>query len=261
MLNQRSGNPAMRAFADVHEEAGEGVMTLQGVAARALLLLALVIAGAAYSWLKTAPSLTGVEMVGTRVVSPLHTNVQAYLALGGIGGFVLALVTCFVPRIAAWTSPIYAFLEGIVLGSLSAIFQKAYPGIAVGAMTMTVGVFVAMLLIYRFRILRATENFTIGVIAATCGICICYLIAIVMRFFGMDLPFIHETGWAGILFSLAVVTIAALNLVLDFDLIERGCNQGAPKYMEWYGAFALMVTLIWLYLEILRLLAKMRGKK
>jgi uncharacterized YccA/Bax inhibitor family protein len=181
---------------------------------------------------------------------------------GGIlGGFVVALVTIFKRNWSPFTAPIYALLEGLALGGISAIFELRYPGIAIQAVGLTFGTLFVMLLAYKTGIIRATQGFKVGVIAATGGIAVFYLIGMVLRvFLHYQVPVIYAGGIWGILFSLFVVIVAALNLVLDFDLIESGVNGGAPKYMEWYGAFGLMVTLIWLYLEILRLLGKARRR-
>jgi uncharacterized YccA/Bax inhibitor family protein len=182
--------------------------------------------------------------------------------MGGlIGGVIVALVTIFKKEWSPVTAPIYALLEGLVLGGISAVFEKSYPGVAIQAVGLTCGTLFVMLLAYKSGIVRATQGFKIGVIAATGGIAVFYLIEMVLGyFFHIQVPVINSSGPWGIAFSLFVVIVAALNLVLDFDLIEAGVNNGAAKYMEWYGAFALMVTLIWLYLEILRLLAKARRR-
>ena len=182
--------------------------------------------------------------------------------IGGVfGGFVVALITIFKKTWSPFTAPIYALLEGLALGGISAILESRYPGIAVQAVGLTFGTLFVMLLAYKTGVIRATERFKVGVIAATGGIMVFYLIGMVLRmFFHFQIPVVYSGGIWGILFSLFVVVIAALNLVLDFDMIETGVNGGAPKYMEWYGAFGLMVTLIWLYLEILRLLAKARRR-
>ncbi len=158
------------------------------------------------------------------------------------------------------TAPIYALLEGLVLGGLSAIMDLRYPGIAVQAVSLTFGTLFVLLLAYSSRIIQVTQKFHLGVIAATGGVMVFYLLQMVLGFFGVRFLSVNGSGMIGIGFSLIVVAIAALNLVLDFDFIERGVNYGAPKYMEWYGAFGIMVTLVWLYLEILRLLSKMRSR-
>src|SRR5262249_30218582 len=174
---------------------------------------------------------------------------------------VVALVTVFKQEWAPATTPVYAALEGVVLGIVSMIFDRRYPGIALNAAALTIGTLAVMLVAYRSGAIRASENFTRGIVAATGAIALVYLVSIGVGFFGGRMPLIHDSGPIGILFSLVVVAVAALNLVLDFDLIERGAQSGAPKYMEWYGAFALLVTIVWLYLELLRLLAKLQGRR
>ena len=183
------------------------------------------------------------------------------LVVGGvIGGFVVAIVTVFKQTWAPYTTPLYAALEGLALGGISYLFERSYPGIVAQAVFLTFGTLGALLFAYRSGIIRATENFKLGVFAATGGVGVVYLLSFVLGFFGISVPLIHSSGIFGILFSLFVVVIAALNLVLDFDFIEEGAERGAPKYMEWYGAFGLLVTLVWLYLEILRLLAKLQRR-
>jgi uncharacterized YccA/Bax inhibitor family protein len=238
---RRTGNPALtdasfRGLAGT----GEGVMTLQGTVNKTGLSLLILLAGAAITWNMAQPVLL--------------------MLLGLIGGLVLALVTTFKKTVAPYTTPAYAFLEGLLLGGVSAMYQRQYKGIVIMAVGLTLGVLAALLAAYSSRLIRVTENFKLGVFAATGGIALLYLVSMVMGMFGKRIPFIHEAGLIGIGFSLFVVVIASLNLVLDFDFIERGAASGAPKYMEWYGAFGLLVTLIWLYLEILRLLAKIMGK-
>ena len=161
---------------------------------------------------------------------------------------------------APFTVPVYALLEGLFLGGISRFFEDRFPGIASQAIILTLGILGALLLAYKSKLIKPTENFKLGIAAATGGIFLIYMINIIMGFFGSSIPMIHESGMIGIGFSVFVVIIASLNLVLDFDFIEQGVEQGAPKYMEWYGAFGLLVTLIWLYLEILRLLAKLQSR-
>jgi len=242
----RTGNPALNAktferFGPI--AAGEG-MTIEGTVNRAAFLLLILMATATWTWTQTFAG----------------TPVQGYLWGGLLGGFAVALVTIFKPAWAPVTSPIYAALEGLALGAISAIFEARYPGIVIQAVALTFGTLVALLLAYRSGLIPVTENFKLGIVAATGGIAVFYLVAMGLSFFGIRIPFLHEGSWLGIGFSLFVVVIAALNLVLDFDFIEKGAEHGAPKYMEWYGAFGLMVTLIWLYLEILRLLSKLRSR-
>jgi uncharacterized YccA/Bax inhibitor family protein len=183
------------------------------------------------------------------------------LIVAGIGALIVAFVTTFAPRQAMFTAPLYALLEGWVLGGISSVFEKQYSGIVLQAVALTAGVLAALLLAYATRLIRATENFRLGVFAATCGIALLYLGTLVLSLFGYKVPYLHDSGPIGIIFSLIVVVTAALNLVLDFDYIERGVARGAPKHMEWYAGFGLLVTLVWLYLEILNLLAKIRGRK
>ncbi|HEX4070053.1 MAG TPA: Bax inhibitor-1/YccA family protein [Planctomycetaceae bacterium] len=242
-----TANPAMNE--SVYQRAGfadasTSVMTLEGTVFKTAVLLVILMGGAICSW---TPSISTTPLSG------------GLMTIGFLGGFVMAMVTIFVPRISPYTSPVYAGLEGLALGGVSSLFEKSYPGIAIQAVGLTFGVLAVMLGLYGTRIVQVTEKFKIGVIAATGAICLVYLVDMVMSFFGARIHFIHDAGWVGIGFSLVVVGIAALNLILDFDFIEQGVRRQAPKYMEWYGAFSLMVTLVWMYLEILRLLAKTRG--
>lgn len=222
-------------------------MTLGGTVNKTALLLIGLIVTAAFSWRRAM----GAEDPST---------LMPYIMVGAIGGLVVALVTVFKKDWAPLTAPIYAVLEGLFLGILSAFFEMMYPGIVLQAILLTFGTLASLLVAYKSGLIRATENFKLGVAAATGAIALIYLIGFVMSFFGSGIPYIHESGTIGIIFSLVVVVIAALNLVLDFDFIEQGVAQGAPRYMEWYAAFGLLVTLIWLYLEILRLLSKLRSR-
>ena len=215
-------------------------MTIQGTVNKTGLALLLLMASATLTW--NSPEASGLIWVGA------------------LGGFIVALITIFNKTAAPYTVPVYAVLEGLFLGGISRIFESMYPGIVQQAVFLTFGTLGALLLAYRSGLIKATENFKLGVTAATGGIAFVYLVSIVMGFFGIHFSMIHSSGPMGILFSAFVVVIAALNLVMDFDFIEEGAENGAPKYMEWYGAFGLLVTLIWLYLEILRLLAKLRKR-
>lgn len=243
----RTSNPALNEKAFKGQVAIGEAMTLQGTVNKTGVLLLCVVATAAWTWglsRSPAPEAVGPWMIG-----------------GLIGGFVVALVTIFKKNWSPFTAPIYALLEGLALGGISAIFEKTYPGVAIQAVGLTLGTLFVMLLAYKTGMIRATQSFKIGVIAATGGIAVFYLVEMVLSmFFHINVPAINASGPWGIAFSLFVVIIAALNLVLDFDMIETGVSGGAPKYMEWYGAFGLMVTLIWLYLEILRLLGKARRR-
>jgi uncharacterized YccA/Bax inhibitor family protein len=242
----RTSNPALSAEAfQIEDAAARATMTLEGTATKTLVLLGIVV----------------VEQTGRiNAVSTVPGNVWGYLVFGAIAGLIAALVTIFKPAWSPVSAPIYAAFEGCFLGAFSAMFEYMYSGIVLQAVTITFGILASMLLAYRFRLVRATENFKLGVLAATGGICLVYLVSIIFRLFGGTVPFIHETGLIGIGFSVFVVVIASLNLVLDFDFIESGVDHGAPKYMEWYAGFGLLVTLVWLYIEIVRLLAKLRSR-
>jgi uncharacterized YccA/Bax inhibitor family protein len=223
-------------------------MTLTGTVNKTGILLICVIATAAWSWSRFFHA-------------PTSDTVLPFVAVGLIGGFIFALVTIFKKAWSPVTAPIYALLEGLALGGLSAMFELRYPGIALQAVGLTFGTLLVLLIAYHSGLIRVTEKFKLGVVAATGGIAVFYLVQFVLGFFGVHFAAINGSGLLGIGFSVVVVIIASLNLILDFDFIEGGVAAGAPKYMEWYGAFGLIVTLVWLYLEILRLLAKLRGRK
>lgn len=185
------------------------------------------------------------------------TNDDNRITIAVIVGFV----TIFKKEWAPVTAPAYALCEGLFIGGISAIFEMRFPGIVMQAVALTFGTLFCLLMAYKSGVIKATENFKLGIVAATGAICVIYLVSFVMGFFGASIPMIHSSGPMGIIFSLVVVTIAALNLVLDFDFIEKGATMGIPKYMEWYAAFGLVVTLVWLYIEILRLLAKLQSRR
>ncbi len=255
----RSGNPALKesTFLDLGSgtvvSRDAGAMTLNGTVNKTGILLLLSVLTAAFAW--TQSVVTGPD--GTAMVAP---GVTIYALGGAIGGFILAMVTVFKKTWSPVTAPLYALVEGFFLGAISAVFELQVPRIVFQAVVLTFGTLGALLAAYRSGLIRATENFKLGVVAATGGIALVYLVSMGLRLFGKDIPLIHESGLVGIGFSLFVVVIAALNLVLDFDFIESGVEAGAPKYMEWYGAFGLMVTLVWLYIEFLRLLAKLQSR-
>jgi uncharacterized YccA/Bax inhibitor family protein len=219
-------------------------MTIEGTVNKTGLSLLILIGCAALQWN---------VVFGQALFLPL-----IYLGLGG--GFVVAMITVFKRTWAPVTTPLYAALEGLMLGGVSLAFNLRYPGIVMNAVGLTLGTLAALLLAYRSGLIRPSENVKLGIVAATGGIALVYLVSMGLSFFGKTMPYIHDSGPIGIGFSVVVIVLAALNLVLDFDFIEHGAEVGAPKYMEWYGAFGLLVTLVWLYLEILRLLAKLQGK-
>ena len=247
----RTANPALnkKSFERTgYASSTEDTMTLQGTVNKTGFLLTFLILAAAWTW-------------NLYFESNNPASVTPWLIIGGLGGFIVAIITTFKKHLSPITAPIYAVLEGLFLGSLSALFESRFPGIVVQAVGLTFGTLFALLMAYRSGLIKATENFKLGVTAATGGICLLYLISFVLSFFGTSIPYIHQSGLIGIGFSMFVVVIAALNLVLDFDFIENASESGAPKYMEWYGAFGLLVTLIWLYIEILRLLSKLYSRK
>jgi len=223
-------------------------MTVEGTIHRTGILLLCVLATAFWTWSRF-------------LATHDPADVGLPIMIGVFGGFVMALVTCFKKEWSPVTAPIYALLEGLFLGGVSAMAEVRFPGIAIQSVGLTFGTCFCMLAAYRSGLLRASPKFVVGVVAATGGICLFYFLSMLLGFFGIGVPGVFGGGPVGILFSLVVVVIAALNLILDFNFIEQGVEQGAPKYMEWYGAFGLMVTLVWLYLEILRLLSKLRGRR
>jgi uncharacterized YccA/Bax inhibitor family protein len=250
----RSGNPALKETTFLDLGSGTVVrrdgdaMTLTGTVNKTGLLLLLCVITATFAWSQIQFTADGVVGAGP------------YLWGGAIGGLVLALITTFKMSWAPITAPLYALVEGFFLGAISAMYNHLYEGIVLQAVMLTFGTLFALLFAYRSGLIKATENFKLGVAAATGGIALLYLVTMGLGLFGINIPYIHESGLIGIGFSLFVVVIAALNLVLDFDFIESGVEQNAPKYMEWYGAFGLMVTLVWLYVEFLRLLAKLQSR-
>jgi uncharacterized YccA/Bax inhibitor family protein len=227
--------------------ASADTMTVSGTISATAVLLMLLLAAAWVGWAQVDPSPEGVRVPGWILPA----------LLVGLG---IAVLTVFKPKLARFTSPVYALVEGLLLGAISHVFHIQYEGIVVQAVGLTLGVFGLLLFLYATRVIKVTDKLRTGIIVATGSVFLVYMVSLVLRLFGANVPFIHDGGPIGILFSLAVVAIASLNLLLDFDFIEKGAAQGAPKYMEWYGAFGLMVTLVWLYLELLRLLSKLRSR-
>lgn len=244
----RSGNPALneKTFTEAENlslSSSTGYMTLEGTVQKTAILLALLTVGAAWTW-----------HIYFTAGSP--SAVLPWLIGGGIAGLILSFITIFNKQQAAIFAPLYAICEGLTLGGISGLYESQYPGIVINAVGLTIATFAALLFAYATRLIKATENFKLGVFAATCGIGIVYLADFVLRMFHVSIPYIHDSGPIGIGISVFIVIIAALNLVMDFDFIEQGAAGRVPKYMEWYGSFGLIVTLVWLYLEILRLLSK-----
>lgn len=249
-----SGNPAFSqdmfaGYEQVYGAPRSTVMTIQGTMSKTFLLLAVLSGTALWSW----------NAMGSGSLAPPVIFVAA------IAGFVLALVTIFKPTLAPWTSPIYAAMQGVFLGGLSQVvemrFHKVYPGIALQAVSLTVGTLLVMLFLYGSGTIRVTERLKSGIIMATGAVCLFYVVSMLLSLFGVSMPLIWSATPLGIGFSLFVVGLAAFNLLLDFDFIEEASRREAPKYMEWYGAFGLIVTLVWLYLEMLRLLQKIAASR
>jgi len=250
----RSSNPALskKAFnAQSYTESYSETMTLNGTLNKSMAMLLLVIVGALYTW-KMFFGATSIEEGSALVLR--------WMLIGGIGGFIFSLITIFKKSWAYITAPIYAILEGLFLGAISAFFEARYPGLVMQAIALTFGTLLVMLFGYRSGIIKVTQKFKAGIIAATGAVALVYLISFIFSMFGAGGLIINSNGIFGIGISLVIVVIAALNLVLDFDFIAKGSESGLPKYMEWYAAFGLMLTLVWLYIEILRLLSKLASR-
>ncbi|ASN06688.1 Bax inhibitor-1/YccA family protein [Virgibacillus necropolis] len=241
----RTSNPTLNDKSFRVRNDGASSMTFQGTVNRTMIMFLVLFISASYVW--------------NLYFNGNGSAVSGLLILGLIVGFILALITIFVPKVAPFTSIPYALAEGLVIGGISAVYESQFSGITVQAAMLTFGVLLVMLLAFKTRLIKVTKKFRLGVICATGAIFLAYLATFIMRLFGIgDVLYLHNSGPIGILISVGIVIVAALNLVLDFDFIEKGTKRNAPKYMEWYGAFGLMVTLVWLYLEILRLIAKLR---
>jgi uncharacterized YccA/Bax inhibitor family protein len=251
MALYKSGNPALSqsTFARLAPVAdSENAMTLQGTVNRIAFLLLIVFAGAIFTWWRFN-------------VTQDFASVAVYFWVGLIGALAIAITLAFKKPWAPYLAPAYAALEGLSLGGLSALLDVSYPGIAFEALLLTFGILAVLLVVYTTRLIKVTENFKLIIVAATGGIALFYVISLVLSLFGIRAPLIQDNSLLGIGFTLAVVVIASLNLVVDFDFIEQGVARGAPKYMEWYGAFGIIVTLVWLYIELLRLLSKLRSRR
>ncbi len=244
MSFDRSSNPAFRSEYFQSTAAAGQVMTVQGTINKIGFLMLLLIASGSFTW---KMALEGVA------------SLQSMMYLGIFGGLITALFTTFSPQNARFSAPIYAVFEGLALGGISGLFHMAYHGIVLNAVMLTLATLFGMLFLYKTEIVKPTERFKAGVMSATMGVCFAYLFSFILSMFGLASP-IHATGGVGIIISLVVVVIAALNLIIDFDMIVKGASSGAPEHMEWYGAFGLLVTLVWLYLELLRLLAALQRR-
>ncbi len=254
----RTSNPTFNEsrWAPAALAPGQEAMTVQGTASKTGILVLLALFGASYTFNTFLETLRF-----TQDYNAAFSAVSLYTWGGAIAGLVTALIIIFKPTVAPILAPAYAVLEGLFLGGISAFAETRFPGIAFQAAFLTLGILGALLVCYKVGLIKVTQRFRSMVMAATGGIMILYLISFVGRFVGFELPLIHSASMAGIGFSLFVVAIASMNLVLDFDFIDRASQSGQPKHMEWFGAFAIMVTLVWLYLEILRLLMKLNSRR
>ncbi len=249
----KSSNPVLheKIYNKAYQGEATEVMTVNGTVNKIAFLMLFLFVGAYYTWRMAANSLLSGE---------LDSSIVTWVFAGGIGGFILALTTTFKPEWSPYTAPFYALFEGLFLGAISAMMNFYYPGIVMQAVGLTFATLFAMLFCYKTNLIRATEKFKTGVIIATGGIAVFYLVTWILSWFGVYSSLYYGSGIVSIGISLVIVVIAALNLILDFDFIEKGAERGAPRYMEWYGAFGLMVTLVWLYVELLRLLSKISGR-
>lgn len=238
----RTGNPTLseKTFEQVSQTApGQSTMTVGGTINKTAMLFLVLLLGASISWYQPSP---------------------LFIWGGAIGGFIIAMVTIFKKEWSPITAPIYAGLEGLFLGGISLQYANMYDGIVFNAVLLTIGVFAAMLMAYRSGLIKVTKRLRMGIVAATGGIALVYIASFILSFFGINISLIHGSGLMGIGFSLIVVGVAAFNLVLDFDMIEKGAQAKAPEYFEWYASFGLMITLVWLYIELLRLLSKLQRR-
>jgi uncharacterized YccA/Bax inhibitor family protein len=250
LTNIKAGNPGLndKTFSGLPHPALESErMTLQGTVNKSFLLLLVLLGAALWPW--------------SQYLATGNPGVVALpVTIGAIAGLVLALIISFRPMTAPYLAVPYAALEGLVLGGISALLEKKYPGIAIQATALTFAVLAALLLAYSMRLIRATQRFKSIVVGATGAVFLLYLVSMVLSLFHVATPFLSGSSTLSLGLSLVIIGIASLNLVLDFDLIESGVGQGAPRFMEWYGAFGLLVTLVWLYMEILRFLSNLRQR-
>lgn len=259
--NRRFGrNPAMReeTFRRAARAAEGAVpMTVAGTANKAILLVGIVAASALWVWYHAIPA--GFSRQNPNDIALVMHRLTPFLA-AGIAGFIVAIVTTFKPTIARYTAIPYAILEGLVIGALASMLELRFPSIAIQAAALTFGTLFGMLVIYRTGLVKVTDRFRRAVMAGMFAVMLVYLATFVLGFFHVQVPYIHGSGLIGIGFSVLVIGLASAMLLVDFDMIERGAEMNAPAWMEWYGAFALLITLVWLYIEFLRLLSKLRSR-
>ncbi len=222
-------------------------MTVRGTVWATAALLVLVVGAGAWGWNQVD-------------INEESASLPGWLFPVVLGALGVAILTIFKPNLARFTAPLYALLEGAFLGAISGLYNAAYDGIVIQAVGLTIGVFAVMLFLFATRIIKVTDKLRMGIVAATGAVMLVYLANFVLSLFDAEVPFLHDTGPMGIGISLVIVAIAAFNLLLDFDFVERGVAAGAPAKMEWYAAFGLVVTIVWLYLELLRLLAKLQSR-
>lgn len=244
MVYNKSSNPALHTIEYVkHTDVRGAHMTAEGAYNKTLILTTLVIIAGFFGW-----------------NTPLFLPVTALMIVSLVVGLVIAFTLAFKPLLAKYLAPVYSLVQGYFLGVVSLFFESIYPGIVIQAVLLTLVVAFLMNILYRNKIIKVTQKFILVITMAMFAIFGVYMVSFIVSFFGTTIPYIHESGPIGIIFSLVVVTVASLMLVVDYHFIEQTAKRKVPKDIEWYGAFALMVTLIWLYLEILRLLAKLRGR-
>ena len=250
----KSTNPVLKDKIFAKERAFDNaeVMTINGTIHKTIVLLGIVMIAATYTWRLFFESPMNID--GTKDISAIYS----WMIGGAIGGFVVAMAIIFMKQYASFLAPVYAVLEGLFLGAISAVFENMYPGIVMNAVLATFSTFFIMLFAYRSGLIKVTEKFRSIIIVATGAVAAMYFLSFILSFFGVEMSFMHGSGLMSIGISLVVIVIAALNLLLDFDFIERGAAYGTAKYMEWFGAFGILLTLVWLYVEFLRLLAKLR---
>lgn len=258
----RTSNPALSPaiFQRASMDAAAGhSMTVQGTSVKSLILLIILTVASGFTWSRVLTPVS--EAVGSGQHFQVDRSAMLYMVGGGIAAFIVSLIASFAPRTSPITAPLYAGLEGLFLGGVSAFFESVYPGIVIQAVGITFGTLATMLFFFATGLVKMTDKFRMGIFMATGAVGLVYLASWILGIFGVHIPYIHESGLIGIGFSAFVVVVASLNLLLDFDMISRFAWQGEPKYMEWYGGFALLVTLVWLYIEVLHLLAKLNERR
>lgn len=259
----KSSNPSLNegTFAEAARSAvtsrADGVMTVDGAVNKSLTLLGLMVASAAFVWMQASVPATGYGEAGL-ILNP--GAVRHWMIFGMIGGLVTSLATIFKPVWAPWSAPAYALFEGLLIGGVSVAFDAIMPGIVMQATLLTMGTLATMLMGYKAGVIKVTEKFRSGVMMAGGAVALLFLASFIFSMFGVPLSFMHDSSPLSIGISLVVLAVGAMFLVLDFDMIENGARYGAPKYMEWYAGFSLLMTLVWIYIEFLKLLMKFNNR-